>query len=206
LAVGLALLSLAIGLAMLRAPMSVAGTNKVAGQPEELLTGTSRSASYCQAHETLPRGSTAIRIWLDAIYGPRVSVLVTSDGRMIASGQRGAGWTGGSVTVPVRPLSQTVSGVVVCASFRLRDETIVVQGNTAPAASSAYDGGEAIGGRMWIEYLKPGELSWASLIPTVVRHMGFGRAAAGSWVVFLALALVACIAILTARLVSRELP
>lgn len=135
-----------------------------------------------------------------------MSVLVTSDGRMIASGQRGAGWTGGSVTVPVRPLSQTVSGVVVCASFRLRDETIVVQGNTAPAASSAYDGGEAIGGRMWIEYLKPGELSWASLIPTVVRHMGFGRAAAGSWVVFLALALVACIAILTARLVSRELP
>ena len=59
---------------------------------------------------------------------------------------------------------------------------------------------------MWIEYLHPGTRSWLSLAGEVARHMGFGRAGAGTWVVFLALALLVAAAGLASRLLLRELP
>lgn len=205
LAAGLVLLGIAIGLTLLGSPMSVAGTNKLLNQPEEAIATTSHSATYCQAHEVLPRGSSAIRVWLAAAYGPRVSVVVSSSGHRIADGERGSGWTGGSVTIPVKSLPRTVSGATVCASFHVRDEVVFVQGNGTPAAIAARDGRKSIGGRMWIEYLRPGAVSWASLVPSIMRHMGFGRTVGGTWMVFLALALLAVLATLTANAVLREL-
>jgi hypothetical protein len=203
---GLTLVAIAIVLTLLQAPMSVAGTNKMPGKQEEPIASTEGSATYCQAGETLPHGSSALRIWLDAASGPRVSVVVSSGGHPITSGERGSDWIGGSVTIPVKPLSRTVSGVTVCVSFRLQDETVIAQGNAAPAAIAAHDGRKALGGRIWIEYLRPGTRSWASLAPEVMRHMGFGRAAAGTWIVYLALLLLAAVAALASRLVLRELP
>jgi len=203
---GLALLVIALVLTLLGSPMSVARMNRAPGQSEELVTSTNQSANYCQAHEVLPRGTSAIRIWIDAAAGPRVRVVVSSDGRPIISGERGSGWVGGSVTVPVKPLPRAVSGATVCVSFRLKDETIIVQGEHAPATTAARSGQEALSGRIWIEYLRPGTRSWASLAPEVARHMGFGRAAAGTWIVFLALALLAAVVVLASNLVLRELP
>jgi hypothetical protein len=205
LAAGLALMGIAIGLTLLRSPASVAGTNRIAGQEEEPIGSTDQSARYCQAREALPRGTSAIRVWLYAARGPRVSVVVSSHGRTLTSGAQGSGWTGGSVTVPVKPLSRAVSHATVCVSFRLRDETVFVQGNATPAAFAAHDGGQALAGRIWIEYLRPGGSSWASLAGSIARRMGFGRAAAGTWVAFLALALLATVAALASSLVLREL-
>jgi hypothetical protein len=201
----LALLSLAIVLTLLESPMSVARANKPAGIGEEPIAGTTRSNSYCQPHEHLPQGTTAIRVWLDAAAGPRVRLVVTAGGRTLTSGERGSGWSGGSVTVPVRPLSQAVSGVTVCVSFRLHDEAIIVQGNATPAALAAHDDRRALPGRMWIEYLRAGSQSWAALVPSIVRRMGFGRAEPGSWVAFLALGLLATVVVLAASAAFREL-
>ena len=188
---GLTLLAIAIGSTLAHAPMTVARTNKIAGQPEEAIASSKEGSSYCEPGETLPRGTSALRIWLDAVYGPRVTVEVSADGRPITSGVRGSGWVGGSVTVPVRALPRTVSGTRVCVSFAAQDETVVVQGNS---------------GRMWIEYLRPGSSSWASLVSSTARRMGLGRAGAGSWVVFVALALLAAVVVLASRLVLGELP
>lgn len=193
LAAGLTLLALAIGLTLLGSPMSVARANRPAGQPEEPVASTTQSAHYCEAGEVLPSGTSALRIWLEAAAGPRVHVAVYSKGRLIAGGQRGSDWIGGAVTVPVRPLAYTASPVSVCVSFALRDETVIVQGSTEPS-------------RMWIEYLHPGTRSWLSRAGEVVRHMGFGRAAAGTWIVFLALALLVAAAGLASRLLLREMP
>lgn len=193
LAAGLTLLALAIGLTLLGSPMSVARTNRPAGQPEEPVASTKQSNRYCQADEVLPGGTSALRIWLEAAAGPRVSVAVYARGRLITGGQRGSDWIGGSVTVPVRPLAHAASPATVCVSFALHDETVVVQGSTGPV-------------RMWIEYLRPGTRSWLSLAGEVVRHMGFGRAAAGTWIVFLALALLLAAAGLASRLLVREMP
>lgn len=204
---GLTLLAITIGLILAHAPMTVAGTNRPAGQPEEPIAVSHEYNSYCQTGETLPQGTSALRVWLDTIYGPRVEVTVSSHGHRLTSGERGSGWVGGSVTIPVKPLPRTASAVTVCVSFRVRDETVAVQGNATPAASATREGGgQALPGRMWIEYLHPGERPWASLLTSAARRMGLGRAAAGIWVVFLAIGLVAAVILLTARLVVKELP
>jgi hypothetical protein len=204
LAAGLTLLAIGIGLTLLHSPMSVAHANGVPLEEDEIAT-TNKSATYCQAHELLPGGTSAIRISLNAFTGPRVRLVVTSGGQSITGGERGSGWTSRVVTVPVKPLPRTVSGVTVCVSFRLRDETISVFGRTTPRATAAHDGRQTLRGRIWIEYLRPGERSWASLVPSIARRMGLGRAAAGTWIVLLALALLAAVAVLASSLVLEEL-
>lgn len=201
-----ALLAIAVALAVTlsRSPLSVAGGNSVRGQ-ETQFASTDHGASYCQAGEVLPRGSTAIRVWLDAAAGPRVHLVVYSGARVIASGQRGSDWTGGSVTIPVRPLPRTVADATVCVSFALRDETILAQGIAAPDALAAHEGAKSLGGRLWIEYLRPGSRSWASLASQVIGHMGMGRAAGGDWVAYLALVLLATAAAVASRVLIREL-
>lgn len=203
LAVGLGLLAIAIGLVLAHSPMSVAHTNGIT--PKERLAVTHRNADYCQAHELLPRGTSAIRVSLSTLTGPRVSVVVTSGGRGITSGERGSGWTSRVVTIPVKPLPRTVSGVTVCTSFRLRDEILTVFGAATPHAIAARFGSRVLPGKMRIEYLRAGERSWASQIPSIVRRMGLGHAHAGSWIVLLALALLAAVAALASNLVLKEL-
>jgi hypothetical protein len=190
---GLTLLVIAIGLTLHGSSMSVARTNKPPGRPEEEIATANGGARYCQHGEVLPHGTSAIRIWLEAAAGPRVSVGVYSGGRLLTSGERGSNWIGGSVTVPVRPLAGRVSGATVCVTFTALDETVIVQGSSEPQ-------------RMWIEYMRPGTRSWASLAGELARHMGLGRAAPGIWSVFLALALLAAVAGLATTLLLREMP
>ena len=121
-------------------------------------------------------------------------------GRTITGGEAESAWTGWVVAVPVRPLARTVRDAGVCASFAVHDETVEVFGTRAPAALAAHAGRRALPGRLSIEYLRPGARSWATLASTVVRNMGFGRAHGGAWIVLLALALLAAVVALSARL------
>jgi hypothetical protein len=203
LVLGLTLLGVAIGLTLSRSPMTVAASNKTPGSAEELAS-TDESSTFCQARETLPRGTSAIRIWLSADAGPAMTVVVYSHRRAITRGKRGSDWIG-TPTIPVKPLPRTVSGVTVCTSFALRDERVIVEGNPTSLAVAAQDGQQALQGRIWIEYLRPGTRSWASLASEVVRHMSLGRAVAGTWIVYLALLLLLLVAALASHLVVREL-
>lgn len=202
---GLALLVIAVGLALLHSPMSVAGTNRTPSNSEVSIASTTRGASYCQAGETLPQRTSAIRISLGASIGPRVRVLVSSGGRPITSGEQGSAWTGAVVTIPVKPLPRTVSDVTVCVSFRLRHETLDLAGKPTPNTIAAHDGPRALAGRMWIQYLRPGTRSWASLVPSIMHHMGLGRATGGPGIVLLAFALFVAVAALASKLLVKEL-
>jgi hypothetical protein len=204
LAAGLALLAVAIGLTLLHSPRSVAASN---GSPleENRIALATRGATYCQAHELLPARTSAIRLSLLAFAGPSVHVVVLAGGHQITSGVQGSGWTSRVVTVPLRALPHAVPDVTVCVSFSLHDEHVFVFGEPTSAAMAAHDGNRALLGRMWIEYLRPGTRSWASLAPTIVDHMALGRAVSGIGIVFLALALLVAIAVLTSGLALREL-
>jgi hypothetical protein len=203
---GLALLALGICLTLLHAPLTVAATNKPHRLvEEEQLSSTRSGAKYCQSGETLPRGTSAIRIELSASLGPQVSLQVSADGHTIARGEADSGWTGWVVTVPVEPLAYSVPDVTMCASFRVVHETLVLLGKRTPAAVAARDDGRPLPGRMSVEYLRPGTRSWASLATSVARNMGFGRAWAGTWIVFLVLALLAMIVVLASSFVLIEL-
>jgi hypothetical protein len=203
LASGLGLTAIAIGLVLAHSPMSVAGTNGIL--PEERLAVTDRSATYCQAHELLPRSTSAIRLSLSAFIGPRVSVVVSSGGRTITGGTRGSGWKSRVVTIPVKPLPRTISEATVCTSFRPHNETLTVFGAATPHASAARFGPQVLPGKMRIEYLRAGERSWASMARAIVRRMGLGRAGGGSWIVLPALVLLATVVVLASRLVLKEL-
>jgi hypothetical protein len=199
----LTVLAIAIVLTLAHAPMTVARANGVPKQ-EEVIAFTSHGAAYCQAGELLPKGTAALRLSLSVVTGPRISLSVRSAGRIMTSGVRAAGWTGRVVTVPVKPLTHTVSDATVCASFQLRHESLIVFGKQSSKATAAHNGRQALYGRMWIEYLRPGTSSWASSIASIARHMGLARADEGTWIAFLALALTLAVAVLASGLILKE--
>jgi hypothetical protein len=202
---GFTLLATGIGLTLARSPTSVAASNKVHGQEAEVIASASRGATYCQAGETLPQGTSAIRVALAASIGPHVKVIVSAGARPITGGEQESGWTGSVVTVPLEPLPRAASGVTVCVSFRLAHETLGLVGRKTPARIAARQGHQPLAGRTWIEYLRPGTRSWASLASSIVRNMGFGRADGGAGIVLLALALLVSVGVLTARMVLTGL-
>jgi hypothetical protein len=204
LATGLALTALAVAVTLLHAPATVAFKNGTYTK-EEVLGSVRGKIAFCQANEQLPRQTTALRFWLGALNGPSVSAHVLSGERAITSGQQGSGWTGRVVTVPVKPLQQTVTNVTVCLAFQARDETVTLYGRATPSSAAAFAGQQPLPGRIWIEYLRPGKSSWASMASSIVDHMELGRAASGIWIVLLALGLLATIVVLGSSLVLREL-
>jgi hypothetical protein len=160
----------------------------------------------CQGGEVVPRGTTAMRVWLEAVVGPPLTLTARSGSRVLTSGARGAGWSTGSVTIPVRPLARTRSDVTVCVGVGQAREPVRVRGIAGPPRYAAYDAGhEPLAGRVLIEYLRPGGRSWWSLARSVVRRMGLGHALGGAWVALLALAIVAAMVAAASWLVLREL-
>jgi hypothetical protein len=194
---GLALTALGLALTLSSAPAVVAPTRSVPIEGE--LEETQSGSSVCQANETVPGGTTAMRLSLKAMLGPRIELKASAAGRIITSGRSVAGWTSGAVTVPVRRVAHTVTGATVCLAFSLRDETVMMLGAHTPTSSAAVTGdGQYLPGRIRIEYLRPGHRSWWSLALSTARHMGLGRAWAGTWIVLLVLALMTAVLALTA--------
>jgi hypothetical protein len=205
LAAGLAGIVLAVLVVLTGSPVAVLATNGVATNATLALANT--KATACQPGERLPKGTRAIRMSLGSFTGPAVSVHVYAGGHLLASGEHGSNWAGQTVTVPIGLVTRTVYPVKVCfAAALVRGEALRVDGaDTKPAVAARSAEGEALPGRVQIEYLTQGSSSWLSLLPSVARHMGLGRAWHGAWVAFLALALMIAIATLATRTIAGEL-
>jgi hypothetical protein len=202
-AAALALVAAAVGVVLSYSPLVVAGTNSVA--PAAVAEFKRGDIGACQQAATIPAGTSAIRIALEArAIGPKVAVRVLSGKRVLTSGQRAAGWgPAPTVTVPVRRVREIVSGAFVCAAVGPTVEPFRVHG---VALARATVGARTLGDvRLRIEYLRPGPRSWWSLSSSIAYHLGLGRAASGTWLAFLALALMITVAALAARLVMAEL-
>lgn len=204
LAVGLALLAVAVVLAITRSPMVVSSVS-VTPSRETVLATTREGASYCQPHELVPQDTSAIRLWLGAMVGPRLALVVSSAGHVVVSGERGSGWRGKAVTVPVHPPAQAVANATVCTSFKVKDEEVLLFGAPAPPTFAARDDGHPLPGRIVIEYLRRGHTSWAAMALSIARRMGLGRAYAGTWIALLVVALVSAVALSTVLLLLKEL-
>jgi hypothetical protein len=190
-ALGLSIAGLLAGLifALAQSPPLVAHANGVRTAVE--FGSVSGRFAGCQANEVLPAGTTAVRLSLDATLGPRVEARVLKGGRLLTAGQRSAGWTAADVTVPLRPLPHTATGVRLCFRFDARDESVGLIGERAATAGSSTGSG-----LLQVEYLKPGRRSWWSLASSVARHMAFGHAWGGLWVVvFVGVAMAAVLAV-----------
>ena len=188
LAVGLALTATGIGVVMAQSPAVVARTNGVSIRGS--IAEVSSAYEACQSGEVLPSGTTAIRLSLEAMFGPTVRLRVLRDGVVLTRGTQAAGWSRQSVTVPVKALARTATGVSVCIAITPKDELVYLKGSPAAGAPSSQADGE-----IRIEYLRPGSQSWWTLASAVARRMSFGRATSGVWIVF---AVVGAMLVLTA--------
>jgi hypothetical protein len=198
------LTALALALTLLGAPMSVAGTNGIPDAGE--VATTKRNTSACQAGETVPAGTTAVRLTLAAEIGPRVMLRASSAGRTVTTGVRGAGWTGAAVTVPVRRVRASASHVELCFALARPLEVVELFGrHTVGAESLVGPHGRRLPGRLGVEYLRTGSASWLSLIPKVAEHMGFGHGFGGTWIAFALAVAMACVAAVVIGLAASEL-
>ncbi len=203
LAAGLLLIAAIVGVTLARSPPTLAGTNRV---PAESLIGlVERPAGACQSGETLPAGTSAIRLSLVAIVGPRVAVRALAAGRVITRGSTGAGWTGSEVTVPVAPLAHAVAPVTICVRLSDLNGEVEFKGARTGAPVAVSERGEQLHGRLRVEYVRAGHDSWLSLLSAVASHISLGRAASGMWVVFFILALTLGVVALTSWGIMREL-
>jgi hypothetical protein len=201
--VGLAITAATLVVVLSESPPRVLATTSPA--TEEVAVSDVGYLAACQANETLPRGTTAIRISLAAFIGPPVKVTIVSHGHKIAAGGHESAWSGQDVTVPLREVSRTVPAVTVCfATVPLRDELIAYGRRTGKATAAYTSTGAALPGRVSIEYLGAGGTSWLSLITTVARHMGLGRGWSGTWVALLVAMLTLAASALAYALLLRE--
>jgi|HubBroStandDraft_3_1064219.scaffolds.fasta_scaffold10553_3 hypothetical protein len=200
---GLGLMLIAIVLVLGSSPLTVTGTNSVSENVSGELT--KGNVSSCQPAAIIPRGTSAIRLSIEPIdVGPEVSVKVLTGSRILTSGRRPAGWGSAStVTVPVKPIAHAVYGARICTTVGTTGQPFRISGKLRGSRKSEVELQALI---LRAEYLRPGPKSWFSLIPSVAYHMGLGRAASGTWIVFLALALILAVAILASGLVLKELP
>ncbi|MGA2164280.1 MAG: hypothetical protein ABSH36_07405 [Solirubrobacteraceae bacterium] len=202
LGVGLALVALAFMVTLAHAPLTVARSGAAT---EHTLVNTAKPAAACQGGETLPRGTTALRISLTSALGPRVAVKVLAGSRVIAHGTAPPGWSDASVTVAVQPQPHTVAPVQVCFAMTQMNGKVAMRGTPSASAQAARSTEGPLPGRMGIEYLRPGASSWWSHATAVAHRLGLGRAASGTWNAFLVIVLAASLITLSSWLVVKEL-
>jgi 4-amino-4-deoxy-L-arabinose transferase-like glycosyltransferase len=201
---GLVLLVLAIGVTLSGSPMVVVHTNSITDGPS--IAEAATDAGACQGGEVLPGGVSMIRLTLRSITGPRVSLTALSGTHVLTSGVVGSGWIGGSVAIPVKPVARTTSPVQICFRLGPTKEVVGIMGApTSPAVAARSREGKALPGRIRIEYLRADERSWWSVALVVARRIGLGRAASGSWIVLLLIALMAMVVAGASWLALKEL-
>lgn len=203
LVVGLVLLAGLAAITVTSSPPVLAASDYT--QLAGLFVETSDAGQACQPDEVLPAGISAIRPSLYATFGPRVAVSALSGGRVLTSGVRSSGWIGESPTIPVRPVRVGASRVTLCFTFGRATGVLSLYGDLASPARQTTANGHPLGGRMRVEYLKPGSRSWLSLATSVARHMGLGHWAAGTWIVFLVMGLMATVLAGASWLTVKEL-
>jgi hypothetical protein len=201
LAAGLAVIAVAFVLTLSHSPLTVARGNVSTASG---LVTTSLPARACQGEEALPQGTSAIRLGLLTVLGPRVTVQVLSGSRVVTEGSYPPGWSSGAVTVPVTPVAHAVAPVKVCFTLSSMNAPVTLRGWTTRRAVAALSGEGPLPGRMGVEYLRPSRPWWSSAA-SVIRRLGYGHAASGLWDALLVVALALGFIALTSWLILEEL-
>jgi hypothetical protein len=200
---GLAALVLAAALLLTRSAPRRAGTNftEDLGYAIHLLPGQ----QLCEPGELVP-GDTA-GVMLDASAGtvtPSPPLAVTISGAGVASsGALRAGWRQGWVRIPVQRIANTTGGTVC---VRDAGAVPVSFGGSVPDGSFVVSiDGQGLGGRLRIEYERPGSESWLSLLPTLAHRFDLDKSKlVRDWAAVGALLLMLCAIALAVRTVLAQ--
>jgi len=200
---GLVAIGLAVALVLSQSPQIVVGASSRA-RLLQTLGKVQHGARICQSGETVPPGSTSVRLELGSSAGPRVAATVRQGDDVLTRGVSAKGWIGAAVTVPLRPLSRTVQNATLCVAFKNANERVSFLGVLGQRPAARMNDGRALPGHITTEYLRASSSSWWSLLLPVARRMGLGRAWAGSWVAVLSTTLMAGVLVLVCWLLVSE--
>ncbi len=189
---------IAIAATLSRTPPVVAGTNAVA--PVAAVADTMGDAVFCQGDETLPRGTSAIRLWVHTNISPPVRVAVWSKSRVVTRGEQQPGRLTGTIAIPIERVSRTIARAKVCFKIGRAVEPVLLIGGRTPHPKPA-----ETPIKVTVEYLRAGHRSWWSLALSVARRLGLGRAPSGTWVALIPIALMAFAGLLAVWLVLAQL-
>jgi hypothetical protein len=196
-AVGLAVIAVALGVVLSGSPVTVIGTN---GIPANLaVTFINGGNVTCQPVGTVPLGTEAVRVSLSVNTGPKVIVKVYSGSTLVTQGSQSAGWgIDETVTVPVKRVAQTIAGARICTTIGPAVEPIQVNGARVRTA------GGKTAAILRMEYLRGGRRSWLSLASSIARNMAIDHAPNAIWIAYLVIAAMIAVVVLASRILLRE--
>lgn len=135
----------------------------------------------CQGTELLPAGTAALRMTIGTYGkpGPPLEVLAKdASGRLLTSGSLAAGWKQGIVTIPVRRVTNSAQPVTVCVTDRQRSGALIpiaLAGNPGAGYAIEVAGHMTPGVRLRYEYMRAGDETWLSMLPTIAHRLTIGR-------------------------------
>ena len=150
----------------------------------------------CEPGELLPGDTGALRLAASAgaAPGPRLAVSIGGPRGPVSSGGLSAGWRSGPVLIPVTRVAHTTPGATVCVQ-NLGTSPVVFGGSVPDGSFVVQLDGRGLGGRMRIEYMRPGRETWLQLLPTLANRFSLAKSdlvrhwAAGAALVLVLLAL-----------------
>lgn len=201
-AIGVALLALAVGVGLARSPLVRAGTD---GTPLPTEIGASSvPTTICQGEETVPAGTTAIRVSLLSLLGPRLKLVARSGGQVVTTGELGYGWTGAVVAIPVKRVVGSHPHTTICVSLAKRQQLVNLRGANTKFSPAVTEGKQVLAGRMRFDYLRPDNRSWLSLALPTARRIGLDIGG-GAGIVLVPLMLLLSVGTLASWLLVRDL-
>ena len=205
LAVGGALVALALALVLTHSDHRVTGSNYTSR--DAFVVEIKPGETACQDRETVHArsGRIEIRSGTYAQPGPPLRAeTFRESGERVQSGRLAGGWKEGDVQIPLGPaVDDRITGARICLTNEGSDR-IAVAGQPAKDFGATI-GGALVGGKMRFDYYTAGEESLLSTLPQTIEHFGVGKARrlGGTWTLLpLLAALIAAVAIAT-RLVLR---
>ncbi len=187
-----------------RAPRR-AGTNLTADAGFTIALAAGQE--LCEPGELVPGDTGALRLDAStgaAARGPALSTTVGLPTAGASAGSLAAGWRSGVVQIPLRRVPATLSGATVC--IRNHGPGSVAFGGSVPDSGFIIQlAGKPLGGRLRIEYMRPGSESWLQLLPTLSHRFSLAKSdIVRHWAAAAAILLMLMALALSASVLARE--
>jgi hypothetical protein len=165
-----------------------AGTNLTAAATYAIPLGPGQQ--LCEPGELLPADTGALEVGAQvqgsvvqasagrgsAVQGPAGPPLQASlrgPRGQLSSGTLGGGWHTGRIRIPVSRLAGSTGGTVC-----LRNQgrvAVAFAGSLPDSGFTVQVAGQTLGGRLRIDYLRPGSESWLELAPTLAYRLSLAK-------------------------------
>jgi hypothetical protein len=201
-AVCLTVTAICVGVALTRTPLVVAGSDGTPTSGE--IGAVAAPTTICQPAERIPQGTTAIRVSLLSLLGPRLKLRASAGGVPVTSGELGYGWTGMAATIPIARVARSHAHTTICVTLAKRRQLVNLRGVNTKLAPAVGEGGQILPGRMRFDYLRPDTSSWLSLALPTARRIGLTIGGGGGIVLIPFLLMLTCVVLMSWRL-ERDL-